>query len=232
MMYPFTPTAYLATGIIFAVISLFMFLSSREKGNGTVRDVALMFLFLAGYSFSLSLPFYFNPSNLEFIAKGYALGMVFVFLVMLVGVRVQLFIAGKSSRPAGFPPAALISLAGFYVLYLLLSDLRLPIIDPAGVIVWNANYASGALAGGVTLLYGIVWAYYFLKAAAVVGKLTHKIKMFSLGVAGLVFGALGYFKFTAETAEASALALQVFLATTAILALILLVLRFFDPNNK
>lgn len=228
---PFTSTVYLVSGIIFAVVFLFTFLSSRRRDSGAIRDVAMMFLFLSGYSFSLSLPFYYNSSDLGLMAYGYILAMVFVFLTMLVGIRVQLFISGKSWKFSGFLPAVLISLAGLFVIFLLLADLRLPIINSAGVVVWNVDPLAGLVAGIVTSIYGIAWAYYFLKASAMVGRTAHKIKMLSLGGAGLIFGVLGYFKFTAEAAEESALAVGIFLAATATLALILLILRFFESEE-
>lgn len=193
-----TPILYATGGTLAAVIAASTYFSYARSRNKAQLYLFISFLFLALHSFALSVPAFMDAENLRLVGRGYVVGMIFLFMLLIAAFQVQGSINPEFSRKHGFIVHIVLLGIGIAVVSILLSDFRLPSFSPRGVIFWNASPLAAWLAGVTSLVYGLVWADFFQQARLRVSGYAAKTKLFMLSVDGVLLGVAGLLVFTSS----------------------------------
>jgi hypothetical protein len=170
-------------GAVGAIIS---YLRSRHEA---LKYLALVFVLMSLHAYAFSVPFLINHKNLTMIAYGYTIGVGFIFVLMLLGLRVQMFLTQKFIKIYGNLLGIIIAIIGVIVLTLQVYDLRLPLVTENGIIFWNANVFASVLTAVTFFVYGAFWTYVFYLASNITRGFYEKIKLLILSADGLLFGS-------------------------------------------
>lgn len=213
---PLTPLLYVTGALLSAIIAGSAFASYHRSRNKTVLYLSLSFLFLSLHSFALSVPALFDASDLVAIGRGYVVGMVFLYLLLLTALRVQTSLRKGFFEKHSFVITAILLGAGAAVVGIGISDFRLPIVTSRGLIFWNQAPLAAWLAGGTSLVYGLVWADFFQQTGRLVRGLRAKIKMLILSLDGVMMGLAGLLVFTSQNTLETLIGHGLFVAACAL----------------
>jgi len=196
-----TTTLFYITGAtLLTIVAVFMFGSYLRSQKRATFYLALCFLFLGIHAYAFALPVIIDRNNMSLLAYGYMVGISFIFLTMIAGFGVLRFVA-----PAFFtgPIASLIKAMVWFVwlttLALLIFDFRTPILEPGGIILWNANRVAGWLIGLSGFFYGIMWSVIFFNARKLVQNFYSRFKLMVIGADGLLMGTIALLVHTSQT---------------------------------
>ncbi len=215
---------YLGAGLSSLAVSLLVYRSYKKSGNRGQRDLSLTFGCMFFHAISLSLPVMIAPENLPAIAAGFIIGIVFVFLLFIIGLQVELSIARPLFVSYVKELSTVVAILGAVAINVLIFDFRLPYFQD-GVIFWNVNPYIAWLIGGLSFLYGVIWSYMFFRSGGLTKNASQKTKMFVLSIDGLLIGIAALLVFTSTSVVQTNIGLLLFIVSTLTTAVILLVTR-------
>jgi hypothetical protein len=223
-----TTALFFIIGAILATIgTVGAFISYFRSENHIVGYLAHVFLAMALHAFAFSLPILITPNNPRFIAYGYILGILLVYILLVLALRVQTFITLKFFKKYANLISIVIAVIGVNVISVLVYDLRLPIINGHGIVFWNANPIASIVTGVVCFTYGVVWMYLFYLASNLTRNTFSKIKLLVLSADGLLFGTGALFIYTSNIEMQSVIGMVLFITACIITAPI-----FVLPKNS
>ena len=222
-----TPIFYITGAILSGALAIGTYLSYRQSQNQGLWYLFWSFLFLSLHSLSLSAPSLVNSGNLTAIALGFVLGIIFLYLLLLSALRVEISLQRGFMRKHSFIINIILVGIGFFVVWLLISDFRLPIISPQGIIFWNVNPIAGWLTGLTSLIYGLMWADFFQQEKRMVSQTTSKLKMSVLSFDGIMLGISALLVFTSSNEIETIIGHALFIFACVLTAITLLI-----PDKK
>ncbi len=162
--------------------------------------MALCFLFLGIHAYAFALPIIIDKNNMNLLGYGYIVGVSFIFLTMFAALGVLRFVASELFiKPVIDLTKTFIWLVWLTTLALLVFDFRTPILEPGGVILWNANPIAGWLIGLSGLFFGTMWSVVFYNARKLVQNFYSRFKLMVIGADGLLMGTIALLVHTSQT---------------------------------
>ncbi len=213
---PLTPLLYGIGASFSIIVALSSFVSYRRSKNKGVFFLSLSFLFIALHGFSLSVPAIISPYDEVLVAKGYILGMVFLFALLLAALRVEIALHPGFFQKHNFIINTILVGIGITVVWLEIADFQKPIINEAGIIFWNVNRTAAWLTGITCLVYGLIWADFFQQMARLVRGFGAKGKMYILSIDGILLGIAALLVFTSSDALLTLIGHSLFVAACGI----------------
>ncbi len=211
--YFFIAGAFLAT-----IATIGAFVSYTKSKSFALKYLFLVFFFMALHAYAFSLPIIINKGNLKAVAYGYVIGIVSVFILLVLALRVQTFITRKFFKTYANLISIIVGVLGIIVISILLYDLRLPIINSNGIIFWNVNPWASWLTSICCFIYGIVWTYLFYMASNLTKNTYSKVKLLILSADGLLFGSGALFIYTSTNELQSVIGMVLFISACIITA--------------
>jgi len=225
-----TTAYYLVGGTLCTLTSFFMFasyLKARRKAN---LSLAFVFFWIGLHAYAFALPTLLDASNLSLLAFGYIVGIAMVFLTLLSGIEVQVYMARKIvSKLSTTFASIIITILAVTTLGIMSYDFRLPVINSNGIIFWNINPVASWLIGISSLVYGFIWGYVFYRAALLINEPYARVKMMIVSANGFILGTVAILVHTSSNQIQTILGHILFIiAGTLTLSMYLLPKKLFE----
>lgn len=232
MVYSFTILLQLAIGIVssIAVLGLCVSCLKKDDNKSELKKLALFFGFFALYSFSQSFPLLFS-SRLEYEAWGFIWSVFFVHLMILVLFQTKIFYLNpliKKIRPFF---TLLVVVAGVFIMALLITDFRLPILDSSGWIIWNANPLAMWAFSLITAFTALLWSFAYFDSARFTDSLIVRVKAYILSLNGIIWALAVVLYFPSTSPAQISFAIVITLISLILTAFVFWVPRFLPKGQ-
>lgn len=197
MIYLSTPSILAAiAGIISLFVGINFLLSYKKTGTPGIRDLALVFLFLAGHAFTLAVISIFFLDKVIVLAYGYNIAIFFIYLTLMAGVGITVFRSHYLFRTHLRKVRLSLLVLGLLVFIIQYIYLGFPEVNNSQVINWHDNFWAGIITGVTSFLYGLAWGWLFWRDSNLLSNKTLRLKMRFLSLIGILLGIAGLISFT------------------------------------
>lgn len=229
-----TTIYYLVGGALCTLASLFMFGSYFKAKRLANLSLAFVFFWIGLHAFAFAIPTLIEPNNLGLLAFGYIIGIAMIFLTLLSGIEVQVFMAKSIVSKLNTTFASiLITIIAIITLAIMAYDFRLPIVNPSGIIFWNINPLAAWLIGLSSIIYGFIWGHIFYRASLLVDDVYSRVKLIVISSNGFILGTVALLVHTSANEVQTIIGHALFIiAGTITLAVYLLPPRLFEFRQK
>jgi hypothetical protein len=196
-------------------------------------SLAFVFFWIGIHSYAFAIPTLIEAYDMKLLAYGYIIGIGMIFLTMLSGIEVQAFMARRfvSDRSVNIA-SIIITILGTCALSVMIYDLRLPMINNLGIILWNVNPLAQWIIGLTAFFYGFIWGYVFYNAALLVDEAFARVKLLVMSADGFIIGSVALLVHTSSNEFQTVLGHGLFIITGIItLGIYLLPKRMFEIKH-
>ncbi|MAZ40950.1 hypothetical protein CL654_02440 [bacterium] len=212
-----------------AALGLFVSYWKKDVHKGELTKLGLFFTLFAAYSFAQSLPFLI-VGTLEYVAWGFILSVYLVLVMVLVLFETKVFYLNpliKRIRPFF---RLLVVVSGVFIMALLITDFRLPILDESGWILWNVNPLAIWAFSLITGFTALLWSFAYFDSARFTESLVARVKAYILSLNGIIWALAVVLYFPSADPSQISFAIIITLISLILSALVFWVPRFL-PNN-
>lgn len=190
--------------LILAVIALtggvavFYLWKKQQFGEETsIKNFISLFACLALYHLFLSFSYFLSSGNLFFMAWGYIIAIICLFLLVFFVFRILSYFSGYSAK-LSLACEILVLSAAALVFFIQVYDFRLPSILPSNFIVWNGSVLASIIMVIVLLTATLNFIAAFVKNLNKADIFIEKLKIYLL-ISGTLFMNLSLIYFFANT---------------------------------
>lgn len=193
----YTALLHLLMGFLSSSIAIYFWYKHKSFHHKLTQQLFIIFTFMTLYTFSLSLPLYIWPNNLQIAGIGFIVGILFSIVYIYYILHAMLFSLSKYLDKSKRLIRNIITVGYSVSAFLLITEFHEPIFSQ-GFIIWNANPVSAWGLGIFSLITGLLWTFLYFKSAALGELITkiEKVKVLTIGADGALWGLAGVFYFT------------------------------------
>ena|SRR3989344_2887827 len=203
IMFNYTVVLQFIMGVTSSITMLGLYVSFRRKKDDRKMEIlklGLFFFLFALYSYLQSIPLIVFDS-IVYCGWGFIFSVFTMLVMILVLFETKIFYLNPLIKKIKPFFKLLVIISTIFIMAILITDFRLPIIDQSGWIIWNANPIAIWAFSLITAFTALLWSFAYFDSARFTESAVSRIKTYILSLNGIIwaFAVLLYFPSTSPS---------------------------------